>query len=341
MEPPPALVFHPGRLPSTKQKKIPPKASVPAERNSWYILPDTRADDYYMHFTLRSAGKHYTEAVSAITAFKPGFAYGIFFQDAFPFIERCLHLLEVNRRMRWAVSRLLKRWLLLRKVRRMNEEDIVTLDIPRQPITIIDWPARKLYVYEASTVARDVRECLLQRDYMFPAPLQPRNLLTNQALTPMQCLSAFWQLRATGKRLHWSIAAYQGEGYTLAPFKVKFDTALRHEVLKTLFSQPTNDDTIGIVYDFISDEHAYRGKAFPNITYAWALHHAASATRICEWRRLAFRHHQLTIELADESEREDRRIAEIDPHIGALCTPPVELSALRNAWKLGQITGEA
>jgi hypothetical protein len=290
-----------------------------------------------MHFTLRSAGTHYTEVVHAITAFKSGFSNGIFFQDQALFIEKCLHLIEVNRRMRGAVRTLLKRWLLRRKVRRMNEEDIVTLELPRQPITIVDWPARKLYVYEASTVARDVRECLLQRDYMFPAPLQPRNLLTNQPLTPMQCLSAFRQLRATGKRLHWSIAAYQQEDYVLATFKLKFDAPLRHEVLNTLFSQPTSDDTIGIVYDFISDEHTFREKPFPKVTYAWALQHAADAPRIREWRRLAFRYHQLAIELADEDEREQRRAAEIDPHTGTLCTHPTELSTLRNAWKLAQI----
>ena len=89
--------------------------------------------------------------------------------------------------------------------------------------------------------------------------------------------------------------------------------------------------------DFITDEHEYREIPFPKIIYEWALKHAADAPRIREWRRLAFRHHEIEIDVADEIERSAKQQKELDAAAEKLCERPIELIAMRNAWKRAQL----
>jgi hypothetical protein len=248
-------------------------------------------------------------------------------------------LLQANARLRYIARCLLKRWMIRRLIRRINEEDLVTLERPRQPITIYDWPARKCYSYEASTIARDIRECLLQRDYMFPEPVHPRNLLTNQSLSSMQLASVFHQLRATGKQFHWSLAAFESIAFSLCCFKLMHEHPLRYEVLRSLFNQPTLEDTRSIVFDYMEDEHEFRERPFSKPIYTWALQHAPDAPRIQRWRKLAQRHHELAIEIADEFERMQAQEKGVDFCANELCSAPHDLILLRAEWKKKQLRG--
>lgn len=321
----PQATFHPGILPShTPLKKRPKpcklKKSLHGIRPNWFVAPFSAVQHmkFNTFFSLLGLNTFNIERRSE----EDGAAYK--------------ELVYQNARLRWSAACLLKRWL-MRRSRRMNEEDIVTLEPPRQRIDIYDWAARRVYSYEASTIARDIRECLLQRDYMFPSPILPRNLLTNESLSHMQVSSVFHQLRQTRKGLHWSFSAFEEGAYDLSRFVTRFAQPLRHEVLRTLALQPTHADTIDIVEDFISDQHSYHGVPFPRIIYQWALKHAHDAPRICEWRRLAFRHHEIEIEIADESERSAKQEKELDDPVEKLCKRPIELIILRNAWKRKQL----
>jgi hypothetical protein len=333
MQPPllPQATFHPG-IPRLQHplKKVPKPCTLQnaGRRATWFILPFSAVRSSAFMFLLTMVTPNYWVAEQRVKD-----------MPTWTEEERAAYkaLIDLNARIRWLTTCLLKQRLMRRAVRRMNEEDIVTLEPPRQRIEIYDWSARKLYTYEASTVARDIRECLLQRDYMFPNPLQPRNLLTNKSLSPMQALSVFHQLRQTRKALHWSLAAFEEGGFCLPRFVTRFAQPLRHEVLQSLFFQPTHDDTIGIVEDFITDEHEYREIPFPKIIYEWALKHAADAPRIREWRRLAFRHHEIEIDVADEIERSAKQQKELDAAAEKLCERPIELIAMRNAWKRAQL----
>jgi hypothetical protein len=333
-QPLPPAAFHPGVLHRPQPlKKVPKPCKLQRPGGgrrcaSWFILPFSAVKPPSFHFLFTLfIPNHWTaeQRLQEITTWTEE--------------ERAAYkkLIDQNARIRWLTASLLKQRLMRRVVRQMNEEDLVTLEPPRQRIEVFDWPARKLYVYEASTVARDIRECLLQRDYMFPSPIQPRNLLTNTNLTPMQHLSVFHQLRQTRKALHWSLTAFEEGGFCLPRFVTRFAQPLRHEVFKTLFLQPTNNDTIEIVEDFIKDEHEYREIPFPKIVYTWALKHAADAPRICEWRRLAFRHHEIEIDYIDEFERSNKQKEELDAAAEKLCERPTDLIALRNAWRRAQL----
>jgi hypothetical protein len=331
----PQASFHPGapqRVPPSL-KKVPKPCTLqrPKEpRASWFILPYSAVKQPAFYFLFTLVTPNYWAAEERLNDMK-----------TWSEEERAAYreVIDQNARLRWVTACLLKRRLMRRTVRPMNEDDIVTLEPPRQRIEVYDWPARKLYIYEASTVARDIRECLLQRDYMFPCPMSPRNLLTNQTLSSMQALSVFHQLRQTRKALHWSFTAFEDGEFCLPRFTARFAQPLRHEVLRTLSLQPTHDDTIEIVEDFIRDEHVYRGIPFPTITYQWALKHAPDAPRIREWRRIAFRHHAIEIDIADETERTKQQEKELDEPTEKLCKRPIELVIMRNKWKLAQLGG--
>lgn len=333
--------FHPGQpSPPSKAKRRVAKPPRPAcsIKLSWYILPASVAPDADAHFTLSSIGTNYQAAMTALKNLSSLWGEGLLSTVySSQRTEQLIRLVEANARIRHAGRCLLKRWMTKRLVRVMNEEDIVTLEPPRQPVTVYDWSARKSYTYEASTIARDMRECLLQRDYMFPDPIPPRNLLTNQALTPLQLRSVLYQLRTTRKQLHWTLAAFEGHDFSLSCFKRMHEHALRQEVLRGLFAQPTLEDTRSIVFDYISDEHEYREKPFSKAIYSWALLHAPTAYRIQRWRLLAHRHHELCIQIADELERVKAQEKEMDACAEELCSPPNDLILLRAEWKQKEI----
>jgi hypothetical protein len=80
-----------------------------------------------------------------------------------------------------------------------NTEDPVTLEIPKKPVKIIDYPKRISYVFEASTLRKTVESRIILSDYMFPNPLPPINPFTNAPYSRGQLLSIIQQCKAHGE----------------------------------------------------------------------------------------------------------------------------------------------
>lgn len=253
-------------------------------------------------------------------------------------MDECLLLVAKWQRFRLAMASLVRHWILTRRVRTMNEEDIVTCDPPRQPVRILDWRGRKLYLYEAATVARDIRESLLQQDYLFPAPKFPRNILTNEPLSLPQFLSVVEQLRGY-RKIHWAVEALYQYGYDMGRFTSQFDQPLRLETLANVFARPTSETVVELVYQFIEDEYEYHGIHLNKSVYLWAIRNVPDSDHIRAWRRAAYRFHELDIQIIDKVECQDKKYAELNDTTHSLCLDVAGVLTLRKRMIISQRKG--
>lgn len=307
----------------------PPVTQPPPRKRVWYLLPPHQISDsrvilpfYFAGTTLKDVEETFRKHVTGeITTPIPAASFLAAFKAA----------MELNQRVRARMTALALRWLRARKVVPGNTEDLVTLEPPQHPVRFMDWPARRLYTFEAATLYRDMLERLLLHDQVFPTTAAPRNPYTNLPLTIGQLHTAFGQLQAAGKS-HWALDAFARCGYALPTFKRNYAEPLKHSALKRLFQVTNHPDYIDLLYEFIQDEHEQHEQHFNSGIYLWALQNDATCTRMIKWRQLCYRYHEMNILIKDHADLGAAQDREIGPATEALCSPPMELLAARNLW---------
>jgi hypothetical protein len=174
-------------------------------------------------------------------------------------------------RIRWIFRRFLHRWRTAR-LRKVNEEDIATLEKPVKPVHIVDWTHRHVYTFEASTLMRDITARLLAHAGFFDTVQEPRNPLTNIPLTQSQTISVWNQLARSGtpasaaftmfRQIRWKISRFITEHHTFLSLSA-FRTTMREQ--KSVDYRERMMDFIHMAYDLESHdcyvsafEHAMR-----------------------------------------------------------------------------------
>lgn len=77
----------------------------------------------------------------------------------------------------------------------VNQEDPVTLEVPKKPVYVLNFQGRCSYVYEANSLRRVMENRLLSSYWMFVEPKPPNNLLSNEEFTMGQYVSIMRQLK--------------------------------------------------------------------------------------------------------------------------------------------------
>ena len=154
----------------------------------------------------------------------------------------------------WRLRRFLHRWRVSRLVS-VNTEDIATGDVPIKPVHVVDWKTRPpcQYVYEAATIARDIRTRLLNHSGFFEEPLIPRNPLTNLPFTQAQNIAVWSQLSTSGVAAASAsvIAGFRHSRFDLDRFSQEFNTLLKLHALRVTMADVDDEDTEERVDEFI------------------------------------------------------------------------------------------
>lgn len=162
--------------------------------------------------------------------------------------------------------------------KQINVEDIVTMEVPKKPVYVINYPERCTYVYEAETMRRSINTRLLMSDWMFESPQYPINPLSNEPFTSGQLISIYNQMKAYGT-FSWVFDRFKACGFNLKEFRLRFKQQLKLEAIESHFkNEPTNSkETIFDLFEAnainygISDTSIEKFKTFynlyPNSTY--------------------------------------------------------------------------
>jgi hypothetical protein len=115
-----------------------------------------------------------------------------------------------------------------------NTEDPVSLEIPKKPVTIIDFKQGLSFVYDARSLRKTIENRLLYSDYMFPEPREPVNMLTNKEFTLGQYYSIVSQFKKYGET-SWILDSLKAVHFNLQLFSIYNKQKLKLEAINSFF----------------------------------------------------------------------------------------------------------
>jgi hypothetical protein len=158
-----------------------------------------------------------------------------------------LKLFKIKHRMQI----ICRRWIYRKCMKNIiNTEDVVTMEVPKKPVYVINIERRCSYVYEASTLRKSINNRLLSCDYMFATPLYPLNILSNEEFTYMQSVSIYNQLKDWGA-CSWALERFKVYGFNLKMFETKCSQQLKLSAIDNHFYSD-NDLLFETVYDYFT-----------------------------------------------------------------------------------------
>lgn len=235
----------------------------------WLLIPSTN----YFQRALLNNSQTMSEAYLAHTSFRELFPstsiqYALAC-GAFPTylkydeIDASIHFAyNLNMRIRTAMKMLLNAWK-MKKMRIVNELDVVTQEIPKKPVHIRCWATKTIYQYECATMLQDSVNRLLIHDYLILEPNMPRNPYTNMNLGYAGCLSLHEQFRKWGVT-HWVWEAFAKCEFDIYHLSKVFEVPMKIECLDLLMKDIDSPFTIDFVMDFIIGEYNYHGVLAPS-----------------------------------------------------------------------------
>jgi hypothetical protein len=230
-------------------------------------------------------------------------------------------LMEVNTRhlLYWAkkeqnirtqMRKLVALWLKKRYESKMlNTEDPATLCEPDTPILLFDAKARGSYVFEASTLKRQLEENLGYCKWLVSEPQAPKNPLTNLPFHTGQLVEIFRQLAIYGKS-SWILEGFKEHHYNLTEFLEFFRQPLRMRAVDQCRNAPTSEDTLDFVSEFIEDEFNYHDIAYTSTLtiLKWALEHTSELKYMRTWIDVWSEYYKATIIHGEQTIRDHPRI---------------------------------
>lgn len=239
---------------------------------------------------------------------------------------KVLILLRMNQDLRWK----LKRFFTLCRIRRMsqvNDKDPITMESIEQEVCIPFFDQKKIYSFEAESLAKYIHKQLVANDGTIPMPQYPKNPLTNQEFSLVQIISILSQTKNLG-HTSWALESFAACRYDLESFLLFHRKSLRVHALRMTMAKPSDWDAIDTLYDFIQTQFDAHNVAFPRTLYKWAVRHATNHSQIERWRKLCLRWYEVYILIDDPLTRIDM-LATIQEKTLDLCSKMRELQSYR------------
>jgi len=308
--------------------------NTPFAKHAWLILPKVPNECQY---TLRTAGNTIVSILNNLKekrhklVQRKGYTDHVFITPytlTLKLIDRCIRLAVKNELLRKRFGKL-ARHIIRSKIQNGNDEDLFTGEVPKRPITLIDLKARRKYVFEASTIVRDIGSRILLNVYgEFPLPKPPRNPYTNLDMTLGQFTSIYHQLRAA-IATNWMLEGLYSAQYDIKRFTHEMYGKLRHTLIRIMFTDTSDANGRRMLIDFIDDFHDKYDFGCDLDTYDWAVHNAPNAKRIVDWRTACYDYH--IRQLTSASKDDEKGMALLLTRIQRLCwSEPLELKRLKS-----------
>lgn len=266
------------------------------EESQWIILPSV---PYELQRIAYSSENQAFEIMKAVRRNKN------------PLLRRAAYK---NQRVRNAFSALARRWI-YRKFQQGNEEDLVTCEVPPNPIILMDWDNRRKYVFEPRTIYRDMVSRLQSSiSAFFPKAQWPRNPYTNLKMSYGQFIGVVQQLRSRGMT-HWTIDSLYSAQYCLKKFQKDNYWKLRETILKNLFTSSTNMEGNSLVLDFIGEAFDTNNLEYEENAYKWGMETVPDHPHLVAWRTLCYKHYRVSNAVPADEETD-----KIVTQAGRLCS---------------------
>lgn len=226
------------------------------------------------------------------------------------YTRRLLLWAKKEQNVRTQMRKLVAIWLRKRYGSRMlNTEDPATMAEPDKPILIFDSKARGSYVFEASTMKRQLEENLGYCKWLVSEPQAPKNPLTNLRFHTGQITEIFRQLAIYGSS-SWILEGFKEHHYNLNDFLEFFRHSLRMRTVEHCRKNPICEDTQEFVEEFIEDEFEYHDIHY-NSTLTilkWALKNKTELKYVQTWINVWAEYYKMVILHGEETIRDNPRL---------------------------------
>lgn len=172
-----------------------------------------------------------------------------------------------NLKARWSFRKLILYWR-LKRCRKINEVDPMTMETIKQPVEMYDLYNKAIYTFEAKSLARAWRSNLLNHDGVFPEPKFPVNPFTNLKLQMFQLHISFKSIRQAG-HMDWVLDSFYSCKYNLEEWNKKFSIPLKVESLTSILADKSCFDRFDLAMDFAEMQHEIHGIDFPKKMFEW------------------------------------------------------------------------
>lgn len=215
-------------------------------------------------------------------------------------IKTMQKLIYMNQRVRYFFKKCIHRWRLSR-MKQINTEDVVTGEVPVNPVYFYDWKNRSKYTFEARSLYKDICERLLNSQGLFCNPLYPRNMFTNLEFTPEQVHFIIADVLKAGYSNIFTCAFVKAK-YTLENFTSLYITILKQNAIEKIFKQLTSLECADLVFDFFEMYRTrYNNHTQNPSMWSWAFENLNEGYPLVnEWRKLCKKYYMKCI-----SESED------------------------------------
>lgn len=231
------------------------------------------------------------------------------------------------------VRGVLRKFLNLWREKRLsvkNEEDFFTMEKPHAAVTLVDWPGRQKWVFEATSLMRDITSRLMHNDGFFEDPQLPRNPYTNLPLTRAQIISIWNQFNYLRGSCSFAFTAFRQSRFVMKKFKEEHSVALRLAALNKTMRDVNHYDTFDAMVSFARMAFEYEEVQFFEEVFKHALRNYPEHLIVQKWRGLCQKYNEAEIRYKDSPDILHGIHDKIWDSTIPLLTMQKELVALRN-----------
>ena len=182
------------------------------------------------------------------------------------------------------------------RLQAINTEDIVTMEVPKDPIYIVDWTGKNpsKSVFESSTLMRDITLRLLHHDGFFDCSQEPRNPYTNLPLTQGQLISVWIQLARSKATASSAFTGFRQVRWDLYKYVVEYALQLQLHAFRTTMRNPMHPDYKDRMSDFIHFCYDQEDVEYPKSVFDNALVKSPSHRLLKQWSELCILYYEAT-----------------------------------------------
>ena len=130
------------------------------------------------------------------------------------------------------------------------ELDPITLVAPEKEVVVYDWNVKRMFTFDARSLACLIESKLLYQEYGFPMPLMPKNPKNNVEFSYKQLISLYFQLKQCGELL-WGLTTLRQSNFNKNRWHLYHKSALTMTALKTSILLLDTPDGRELLEDFI------------------------------------------------------------------------------------------
>ena len=198
-------------------------------------------------------------------------------------------------KLRFIFKRLLIQWRVYKMNKLSNKElDPITLAEPEKEVHIYDWSVKKLFIFDAKSIAILIETKLMYSEYGFPVPMYPKNPCNNLEFSYKQLVSIYNQLKVHGE-LRWCLVTFKEQNFNKHKWYMYNKSAVTIKAIKNniilLDSCEARDQFSDFIFSKI-DELGYISSAYITQAYRTAMIKIPTHWYLEKFKSLAMSHYE-------------------------------------------------